>query len=384
MPPTPLLLSKVGTLTASGVQSKSVAELGAVDVSGRGCAATLGDTPPVDGAPDGAGCLAVLKEDGVTRAAEAQYGRDGKATVLSLSVYALQFGDATGAYSAYTFLRSQLKAAKVTAGDARLGKASETTTDAAGALAWAGTSVIRVEGKPSAQELTSLISALPKVGGRAGLAPLLPTYLPSTGLQPGTERYALGPVGYGAMGGKVPNDLIDWSKSTEVLTAAYEAHGQGQLTLLLYPTPQIAGDRGRALEKYVNGVGEAQLQSQFGTLKMRRVGPLLGMTTGALDAQAAAGLMGALHLSQEVSFDQKMPLEFHAEVQKTYTLLQSIAIFTGVAVLAAVLLALFLGGARAGIRVLQGKPAASEPEFLTINLRDEPKALFAGKRTDGE
>ena len=372
MPPAPLLLPKVGTLNATGaVTSATAAELKPDAFGGSA------DRVPLPGAGDGATTLSVLKEDGITRFASADY-TGGKGAPLHVSAY--QFGDATGAYSAYTFVRSGLKGARVTAGDARLGKASETTSDAAGALAWAGTSVIRVEGKPSAQELTALVSALPKVGGRAGLAPLLPTYLPAAGLEPGTERYALGPAGYGAMGGKLPNDLIDWSKSTEVLTAGYEAHGQGQLTLLLYPTPQIAGDRGRALEKYVNGVGEAQ----FGTLKMRRVGPLLGMTTGALDSTAAAGLMGALHLSQEISFDKKMPLEFHAEVQKTYTLLQSIAIFTGVAVLAAVLLALFLGGARAGIRVLQGKPAASEPEFLTINLRDEPKALFAGKRAQGE
>jgi hypothetical protein len=59
--------------------------------------------------------------------------------------------------------------------------------------------------------------------------------------------------------------------------------------------------------------------------------------------------------------------------------LQQIAIFTGVLILAAVVIAVFLGGARAGIRVMRGKSAASEPEFLTINLRDKPKALFTPK-----
>jgi hypothetical protein len=33
-----------------------------------------------------------------------------------------------------------------------------------------------------------------------------------------------------------------------------------------------------------------------------------------------------------------------------------------------VVLALFLGGGRAAIRVMQGKPAATEPEFLHIDL----------------
>jgi len=50
-------------------------------------------------------------------------------------------------------------------------------------------------------------------------------------------------------------------------------------------------------------------------------------------------------------------------------LLVSIAIFCGLGAVAAVVLGLFLGGGRALIRVMQGKPAASEPEFLRIDLR---------------
>jgi hypothetical protein len=69
-----------------------------------------------------------------------------------------------------------------------------------------------------------------------------------------------------------------------------------------------------------------------------------------------------------------VPPEFHAEVQKTISLLTSILIFCGLGALAAVVLALFFGGGRAAIRVLQGKPAATEPEFVHIDLsgRVEP------------
>ena len=58
-------------------------------------------------------------------------------------------------------------------------------------------------------------------------------------------------------------------------------------------------------------------------------------------------------------------------MQKTYSLLTSIAVFCGVGALAAVILGLFLGCGRAAVRVLQGKPAASEPEFLRIDLRGQ-------------
>ena len=77
--------------------------------------------------------------------------------------------------------------------------------------------------------------------------------------------------------------------------------------------------------------------------------------------------------------DEKKPPEFHAEMRKTASLLQNIAVLSGVLILSAVLLGIFLGFGRAWIRVLMGKPAASEPEFLTISLRDQPKALFSGK-----
>ena len=40
-----------------------------------------------------------------------------------------------------------------------------------------------------------------------------------------------------------------------------------------------------------------------------------------------------------------------------------------------VVLALFFGGARAAIRVMQGKPAATEPEFLRIDLSGRPTRI---------
>ena len=52
------------------------------------------------------------------------------------------------------------------------------------------------------------------------------------------------------MGGILPPEIVGLDKSAEVVTAKYA--GGGVLTLLLYPTPQIAGDRGRAIEAEIN------------------------------------------------------------------------------------------------------------------------------------
>jgi hypothetical protein len=202
---------------------------------------------------------------------------------------------------------------------------------------------------------------LPKVGGTKGLAPLLPTYLPAKGLQRDSVKYAVGPVGYQAMGAAVPPEIVGFDKAAEVVTAKYE--GKGSLTMLLYPTPQIAGDHGRQIEAEMNRQG-----ASAGTVKLRREGPLVLMTTGAWKPAEAQELVENIHLRNELTWNKPMPLEFHAEVRKTVSLLTSVLVFCGLGALAAVVLALFFGGARAAIRVMQGKPAATEPEFLRIDL----------------
>ena len=326
--------------------------------------------PFADGAnvvPESPELLAVLKEDGLKRQEKRALTTAVKAGTANVGwVAAYEFTDATGAFAAYTYLRQGGKPAYKGINPTEFEKPGEL-------VFLSGTSVVRAKANLYPESETALLggieAGLPKVGGRRGLAPLLPTLFPAAGLDAGSLRYALGPAGYAAMGGRLTAADLGWDKSAEVATAAYHG-GRGTFTLLMYPTPQIAGDRGRVIQNDVNAAGPAS----FGTVKMRRVGPLVGVTMGGLSDAQAIDLVSAMKLNEEVTFDQKMPLEFHAEVRKTYTLLQEISIFCGIGILASVVLAIFFGGARAGIRVLQGKPAASEPEFLTIDLRSKPKA----------
>jgi hypothetical protein len=213
-----------------------------------------------------------------------------------------------------------------------------------------------------------LIDTLPKGFGSSALPPPLPIFLPAKELDTDSVRYALGPVDYQATGGVLAPQTVGFDKSAETVTARYR--NGGTLTLLEYPTPEIAGDRGRAIEAELKQRGSAA-----GTVKVRREGPLLMVTTGAWKPDEAANLIDGIHLRDQLTWNRQMPLEFHAEIQKTYSLLTSIAILCGVGALAAIVLGLFLGGGRALVRILQGKPAASEPEFLRIDLRGR-----AGKR----
>jgi hypothetical protein len=285
-------------------------------------------------------------------------------------VRAYQFVDATGAFAAYTYFRQ--------GGRLRQSPpdASSVTLPSGEIVLLEGVSVVRAQIKQSPESISSLLTlietGLPKVGGSKGVPPRLPRLLPKQGLEVETVRYALGPVQYHAMGGVLPAEILGWEKSAEVATAKYAGRkGTGTLTVLLYPTPEIAGDRGRAVQDAVNKQGAAR----FGTVRLRREGSLVAMTSGAFTPEQAEALVQSVHQNEEVTFDKATPDEFHVEIRKTVSLLQSIAIFTGVGIVGAIVLGLFLGGGRAGIRVLQGKPAWVDPEFLTIDLRGRPEPL---------
>jgi len=173
----------------------------------------------------------------------------------------------------------------------------------------------------------------------------------------------------------LPENVLGFDKSAEVASAR-NASG-GLLTLLLYPTPEIASEHERMIAAVLNGTGPGPTEvpgttaAKMGptrTVKMRREGPLLLLTTGAWPADDAQKMVDGIHLRSEVTWDKPVPLDFATEVHKTFSLLENITIFCAISALAMLVLGLFFGYGRALVRVMQGKPAASEPEFLRIDL----------------
>ena len=277
----------------------------------------------------------VLLEDGLYRYAASTYKRDSSAETIDIKAY--QFGDTTGAFSAFTYLRSpeDRPVAGVTLGTSAVQKGDSI-------LIWSGPDVITGEfhGGRRFADLADLVAILPKATGAKALSPLLPTMLPTKGLESESLKYSLGSAGYEAMGGVLPASVIGFDKSAEVASAKYA--GRGTLTMLLYPTPQIAGDHGRQIEEEMNK--EVSTGRSFGTVKLRREGPLVLLTTGAWTPAEAQAIVEGTHLRDQLSWNKPLPLEFHAEVQKTASLLLSIAELSGALMLAAVVLGLFFGG----------------------------------------
>jgi hypothetical protein len=299
-----------------------------------------------------------LQECGPLRSQVNTYTRNGR----TMRVEAVEFGDRTGAYSAFTLaVRPEMKTAKNVGSWDAVG-------DGVVMFTVGDTLVLAAPaGEADLPALKELAKVLPKVTGSRGVAPLLPSFAPEEHLAASGMRYALGPESYAAEGGVLPASSLGWDKSAEAVTANYdEKHGRETITLLIYPTPQIAQAFEKRLSTAVTGLGPG-----FANAKVRRDQELVMLASGALPASEAQKLLENVHMKQEVSIDHDIAPVFHTEVQKTYSLLSNIAILSGVLMGAAVLLGLFLGGGRALIRVMRGKSAAAEPEFLSLHLANQ-------------
>jgi len=332
----------------------------------------LASPAAVSGAPEAADApnADILREDGFTEFSTATYTRGGD----KLSVRAIGFGDASGAYAAYTYYRRPgLPKQEVGYGG---------VFDGQHVLFWQSAIVVdatfdHLTGM-SASELRELAGLLPKAEGGAGVPPPLPGYLPQNGLDPQSTRYALGPIGYLRGGGILPPSLVDFTKGAEAITAQYaEGANTGYLTLIDYPTPQLAAERLKAVAAFLaaGNTPAAQWSSQLAqsspaAIQSRRSGPLLAVTSGAFTQNGARKVISDVHYSADVTWNH--PQGYISEVSKTAKLLLGIATLSVFLAGVALLLGIFLGGGRALYRRLRGKPASTlaDADFISLHLRE--------------
>jgi hypothetical protein len=302
---------------------------------------------------------AALEECGPQRSAVHDYAHAGR----TIHIEAIEFGDRTGAESAFTLVAKP----DMTPGKG-LGDLDAVGDDAV--LLRSGVSVVLISPAAAAdlKSLAPLVDLLPKVFGNRNVAPLLPKLAPKDDMAPGSLRYALGPESYAAEGGVLPAQSLEWDKSAEALMASYNGKsGRETLTIASYPTPEIAG----AVTRRVQGIAAGQ-GAAFANARIRREKLLLVMASGAWPADQAQKLVDGVHLTEQLAIDKGAPPPaFNTEVHTTVGLLVGILIFSGMVMVVAVVLAIFLGGGRALVRVLRGKPAAAEPEFLSLHLAQQ-------------
>jgi len=286
----------------------------------------------------------------------------------------LRFQDATGAYGAYSYYRKN--------GWAKEDIGAGATSDHNRVLFWKGNTVVDATfshiGPMSAGEMRELASHVPTPPGTRATMPPILANLPPGSLDGQTTHYAIGPIGYVGGGGVLPPDLVAFDRGAEAVTANYTLNsGPATLTIIDYPTPQMAEAQEPKIRAYLQAGSKAQppwtkpLQdSDIASLEVRRSGPLVAIVSGDAIPDESHKLIEMVHYEADLT---SIPQPTESEVTKTAKILMSIAAIVIVGGSAALLLGFFLGGGRALYRIMRGKPASSvfDEEFIRIDLREE-------------
>ena len=317
---------------------------------------------------DGAN-LAALKEYGCTGGMVAAYKRGGE----TLNVKAFTFNDVSGAYGAYSFYRQNgwPKAEIGTGG----------TSNNNRVLFWQGNTVVDATfshvGPMSAAEMRELAKDLPAPQGNRALPPPILAALPQDSLDKQTTHFAQGPAGYLGAGGMLPPELVGFNLDAETVTANFSLpSGAATLTLIDYPTPQMAEAQEKKIRAYVKAGSGAQpafpkplADSDQASLEVLRSGPIVALVSGDAIPDESHKLLAQVHYSAELT---QMPQSKENEILKTGQFLLGVTMLVIIGCSAAVLLGFFLGGGRALYRMARGKPVSSvyEVEFIRLHLED--------------
>jgi hypothetical protein len=271
----------------------------------------------------------VLKEYGFKNSETATYSREGR----KMQVKAASFNDASGAFGAFTYyVQPQMRVETV--GDH--GASNNTRILFCKGNILVDVSLDRVTAMSGA-DLRSLAEALPRPQGNIAALPTLPGNLPSQSLIANTSRYIVGPEALARLGVPISAQIIDFTTSPEVVTAKYRTStGEAALTIIGYPTPQIARDK-------LNAIQSSSLPG--GPFYFKRSGPFVAAVNGNIPADEAQSLLASVNYDADVTWNQPTKMKPSEDRAGFIVALVMLCIL-------AVLAALVFGFAFGGIRIL--------------------------------
>jgi hypothetical protein len=321
----------------------------------------------------------VLKEYGFQRLEKAAYTRDDG---RNLVVKAAAFGDASGAYGAFTYYNS------AEMGEEIIGRQAAFLNNRV--LFYQGNVLVDAVfdrmSVMSASQLRQLAGLLPQAEGNKGNPPALPTYLPKSAFQKifekNTTKYILGPVTLDRVGSPLPAAMVDFKSGAEVVMGRYAADaGDATLMLIEYPTPQIASERLRQIDASHVDPSHPVPQQQPGVATILDVGPFFDTRTGPIIVIAAGPLSKseARSLMSSISYEADVTWNENTYVSKKDNLANFL--FNAIVLCGIVVgLALVAGIAFGGLRVLVKRlfpdsvfDRREAMEIISLHLEDDPR-----------
>jgi hypothetical protein len=291
---------------------------------------------------------AVLKEYGFTDSETATYTRDDG---RKLTIKAARFNDATGAYGAFTFYRQP--AMKTEAIGTRAASANNRV------LFFRSSVLVEANfdriSAMSASELRDLAAMLPVAKGSADNLPTLPEYLPKKDAVENSAKYILGPQAMLAAKSPLTAEQLDFSHDPEIVAQDYTSESGGlTLTLIEYPTPQIAGERLRALQGPQKGSGN---------FLERRTGPILEVVSGATGSSEGKELLNSVNYEAEVTWSEATSLSKRDNIGN---LILAVFALIGIILLISIIFGVFFGGMRVVVKRFFPDKVFDRPEEVEI------------------
>lgn len=304
---------------------------------------------------------ALLGEYGFTDFASATYIRDDG---HKLTLRAARFGDATGAYGAFTFykqpqmLREEIPDQAASWNERVLFYRSNILVDA----------VFQQLGAMSAAELRDLSGKLPIARGSAGELPAVPAYLPKKSYVKNSAKYVVGPVGLEKIGAPLTATAVNFKNGAEVTLGRYNTSaGEATLVLISYPTPQIAADQLHNIE-VAHSTG-AMTSTAPGAFFDKRTGPIVAVVAGNASQSEANELLESVNYEANVTWNQSVP----GKRDNIGSIVVGSLVFAGILGLFALIFGIAFGGFRMLLKRLHPERTmafSEETEFISLGLAE--------------
>jgi hypothetical protein len=304
---------------------------------------------------------AVLKEYGFQRFEKASYTRDDGRT---LDVKAAVFGDASGAYGAFTFYKTPAML------NEKIGSQASSLNKRV--LLYQGNILVDAVfdklSVMSAAELRELAGTLPQPSGNARNLPSLPVYLPKQSYEKNTAKYVLGPAGLDRVGAPLPTSMVDFKSGAEVVVAKYAVTGgDANLMLIEYPTPQLAAQR----LKEIDAAHQPAQAGQPGTPPIvdigpffdKRTGPIIVIASGPLSQSEAKSLLGSINYEADVTWNENT---YASRKDNLANLLFNVIILCAILIGLALVAGLAFGGFRILMKRVFPERVFDRPEDVEI------------------
>jgi hypothetical protein len=220
--------------------------------------------------------------------------------------------DLTGALALWEALREPGDKACTAAPFCSIIRGSEPRT-----LVLADNYVVSFAGEPTRPHVDPVLAALPDRHDTS--LPAILTFLPSTGLVPGSARYILGPASLNAYAPELEAARPGFDEGAEAQVADYRI---GKLALFYYPTPEMARE---------HAIGFKALGNVF----VKRSGVLLAIAYGNITQEHADTLLSRVEYEARITWnDVPAPPPIQAMYQLLLNIIYLSLIIVGICILA--------------------------------------------------